>query len=109
MADELTVSADATNNILDGLQLRTRDLQQTASGFARTMSQAFTTSIHGGRDFDTVLKSLTLRLSDLALKMAFKPLERSLAGGIQSLFGSLFGNTGASFGAATGGIKPFAA
>jgi phage-related minor tail protein len=109
MADELNITAEGTSTMLDGLQLRTRDLQQSASGFARTMSQAFTTSINGGRDFDNVLKSLTLRLSDMALKMAFKPLERSLASGIQSLFASLFGNTGATVGAATGAIKPFAA
>jgi hypothetical protein len=74
MADDLSASGDAANNILDGLQLRSRDLEQTAKRFSSTMSQAFTSSIAGGRDFDGVLKSLTLRLSDLALKMAFKPL-----------------------------------
>jgi phage-related minor tail protein len=109
MADELTSSGDAATNILDGLTLRTRDLEQTATRFSRTMSQAFTSSITGGRDFDSVLKSLGLRLSDLALKMALKPLERGIAGGLQQLFSGLFGLSGQSVAAATGAVKPFAA
>jgi phage-related minor tail protein len=108
MADDLSASGDAANNILDGLQLRSRDLEQTAKRFSSTMSQAFTSSIAGGRDFDGVLKSLTLRLSDLALKMAFKPLERGFASAIQQLFGNLFGS-GANVSAAAGAVKPFAA
>lgn len=109
MADDLSSNSDQIGNMLDGLQLRTRDLEQTAGRFARTMTQAFSSSIVGGRDFDSVLKSLTLRLSDLALKMAFKPLERGIAGGLQQLFNGLLGNGNQPVAAAMGAIKPFAA
>jgi phage-related minor tail protein len=105
MADDLSTSADATSSVVDGLQPRLRDLEQTAKHFSSAMTQAFSKSITGGRDFDSVLKSLGLRLSDMALKMALKPLERSFASGLQSLFGSLFG---ADTGNAASAPKPFA-
>ena len=98
---------------MDQLALRTRDLQVGANGFARAMTGAFTSSVSGGRQFDDVLKSLTLRLSDLSLKMALAPVTRGVAGGINQLFQGLFGTGGsgatASLTAAMGAIKPFAA
>jgi phage-related minor tail protein len=75
------------------------------------MTSAFATSVSGGKQFDDVLKSLTLRLSDLSLKMALAPVTRGLAGGINQLFQGMFGGggNGASLAAAMGAIKPFAA
>jgi phage-related minor tail protein len=76
------------------------------------MTQAFSAAVTGGKQFDDVLKSLALRISDLAVRLAFKPLEKSLASGIESL---LSGLTGVGAGAekntkaASGAIKPFAA
>ena len=96
-------------DMLDSLQLKTRDLEQGANNFASAMSRAFATSLAGGRQFDDVLKSLTLRLSDLALRMAFRPLERTLASGLDSLFSGLSGIGGnVSLTAASGAVKPFA-
>jgi phage-related minor tail protein len=112
MADD--VSTDSTRDLpdtMDQLSLRTRDLQLGANGFARAMTSAFATSVSGGKQFDDVLKSLTLRLSDLSLKMALAPVTRGLAGGINQLFQGMFGGggNGASLAAAMGAIKPFAA
>ena len=60
-----------------------------------------------------MLKSLALRLSDIALSLAFKPLAKRSASGISGLlFSGLFGGGGgasASLAAASGAIKPFAA
>src|SRR5215204_4643826 len=100
---------------MDQLSVRTRDLQVGANGFARAMTSAFATSVRGGKQFDDVLKSLTLRLSDLSLKMALAPVTRGIAGGINQLFQGLFGGGGsgasgnANLAAAMGAIKPFAA
>ena len=110
----MTDSTDllSTSSTLDSLSLKTKDLTAGASGFARAMTQAFSASVTGGKQFDDVLKSLGLRISDLALRLAFKPLEKSLASGIESL---LSGLTGVGGGAAktmenaSGAIKPFAA
>jgi phage-related minor tail protein len=112
MADD--VSTDSTRDLpdtMDQLSLRTRDLQIGANSFARAMTSAFATSVSGGKQFDDVLKSLTLRLSDLSLKMALAPVTRGLAGGINQLFQGMFGGggNGASLAAAMGAIKPFAA
>jgi phage-related minor tail protein len=111
MADSTDLlSASST---LDGLSLKTKDLTAGAGGFARAMTQAFSASVTGGKQFDDVLKSLGLRISDLAVRLAFKPLEKSLTTGISSLLSGLTGSAGgsasSSLAAASGAIKPFAA
>mgnify|MGYP001106907605 FL=1 len=109
MADDDIARMTETADMLDALTLRTRDLEVSANSFARAMTRAFSSSVTGGKQFDDVLKSLTLRISDLAVRMAFKPLERGLANGLESLFSGLFGSGAPSLTAATGAIKPFAA
>ncbi|HEV7602327.1 MAG TPA: phage tail tape measure protein [Bradyrhizobium sp.] len=123
----MTDSTDllSTSSTLDGLTLKTKDLTAGATSFARAMSQAFSASVTGGKQFDDVLKSLALRISDLAVRLAFKPLEKSLASGISSLLSGLTGSVGnpasssltgsvggssasSSLAAASGAIKPFA-
>ena len=102
----------STSSTLDGLSLKTKDLTASASGFARAMTQAFSASVTGGKQFDDVLKSLGLRISDLAVRLAFKPLEKSLASGIESLLSGLTGVGGdaaKNIKGASGAIKPFAA
>ncbi|HXO72284.1 MAG TPA: phage tail tape measure protein, partial [Bradyrhizobium sp.] len=100
-----------TSSTLDSLSLKTKDLTASASGFARAMTQAFSASVTGGKQFDDVLKLLALRISDLAVRLAFKPLEKSLTSGIESLLSGLTGIGGAAkkTEAASGAIKPFAA
>src|SRR3954451_10178202 len=83
-----------TSSTLDGLSLKTKDLTASAGGFARAMTQAFSAAVTGGKQFDDVLKSLALRISDLAVRLAFKPLEKSLTSGIASLLSSLTGSVG---------------
>lgn len=86
------------------LARRQRDLELGANNFAHTITSAFSRAAVNGRQFDDVLKSLALRLSDMSLRMALAPVTRGLAGGLNQLFSSLLGVT-----AATGAIKPFAA
>ena len=66
----------------------------SANGFARAMTQAFTQSVVGGKQFDDVLKSLALRISSMAVTAAFKPLASGLASGLGQLFSGLFGGPG---------------
>jgi phage-related minor tail protein len=100
-----------TSSTLDGLTAKTQALTISAGGFARAMTQAFSSSVSGGKQFDDVLKTLALRVSSLAVTAAFKPLTASLTSGISSLFSGLAGSIG-SFGGvqahALGAIKPFA-
>src|SRR3954453_21827969 len=110
MADDTDILS--TSSTLDGLALKTKDLTAGAQGFARAMTQAFSASVVGGKQFDDVLKSLALRISDLAVRLAFKPLEKSLTSGITGLISGLTGSAGgatsSSLAAASGAIKPFA-
>jgi len=105
-------SSDDAASTFGSLSLSTKNLTTGATAFSRAMTSAFTASVVGGKQFDDVLKSLTLRLSDLALKLAFKPLESSIAGGLSSLLSGLTGSSGGSPGislaAASGAVKPFA-
>lgn len=122
MADEIThgdrfgedtaIRATELSHSFDQLQLRADQLTVSANGFARAMSQAFTQSVVGGKQFDDVLKSLALRLSNMAVAAAFKPLAGGFASALGDLFTGLFGGSGGSGGnieAAMGAIKPFAA
>lgn len=107
----LDSSGDDMSLTLGSLGLRTRELTSGATAFSRAMTSAFTASVVGGRQFDDVLKSLTLRLSDMAVRLAFKPLEKSIAGGISTLLSGLTGtgtSAGVSLAAASGAVKPFA-
>ncbi|WP_322516461.1 phage tail tape measure protein [Rhodopseudomonas palustris] len=97
---------DETSQKVDQLTTKTQALSSEAKGFARAMTSAFSQSVTGGKQFEDVLKSLVLRVSDLALKAALKPLTSGLATGFDGLFSGLFG--GATK-AADGAIKPFAA
>ena len=79
------------------VETSTQDLDRATQGYARTIAQAFTGAVAGGKKFDDVLKSLALRLSDMAVQAAIKPIAGNVAGGIEDILGSLFG-----------GVKPFA-
>ena len=110
-SDPVTSAATESSDAVDALTLRTRDLEIAANGFARAMSSAFRTSATGGRQFEDVLKSLAVRLSDMAVRLAFRPLEKSLAGGMESVLSGLFGGGAAAqanIAAASGAVKPFA-
>ena len=96
MADDDNAGGNDLTQTLDALTLRQRDLELGANGFARAMSQAFASAATSGRQFDDILKSLGLRLSDLALKMAFKPLTQAFAGGFEKLLGGLAGGVAAA-------------
>jgi len=110
MAGDTIDSGDIAdlNAALDGVQTRTGNLTVSANGFAAAMSRAFTQSTSGGKQFDTVLQGLALRLSSLSVTAALKPVASGITSGLGSLFNGLFGAApGTAF--AHGGIKPFAA
>jgi hypothetical protein len=88
MAEDTIDSAGAElSDTMDRLQTRTSGLAGSAGGFARAMTRAFNQSVIGGKQFDDVLKSLALRLSNMAVTNAFRPLAGGLFGGLNGLFG----------------------
>ena len=104
MADDTDILS--TSSTLDNLSLKTKDLTAGAQGFARAMTQAFSASVTGGKQFDDVLKNLALRLSSLAVANSFKPIAKGLLGSLNGVLGGVFGGSG---GNDTAAVTPFAA
>ena len=102
--------ATAAGNLsaaMDSLQSQSNNLTIGANGFASAMTRAFTQATAGGKQFDTVLQSLALQLSSLAVGQAFGAIAKSIFGSLSDGLGQLFGG-GASLTAQMGAIKPFA-
>jgi phage-related minor tail protein len=93
---------------LDGLQSKTNMLGISVGTFAGAMTRAFAQATTGGKQFDDVLKSLALRLSNLTVQQAFKPLAKDLATGLNTILNGVFG-TGTGGSTSTGPILTFAA
>jgi phage-related minor tail protein len=110
MTDDFLTQAQELDGALDDVQQRTAALTISTNGFAGAMSRAFSQSVVGGKQLDDVLKSLALRLSNVAVAAAFKPVASGIAGGMDTLLSGLFsGGANAKSESAAGGIKPFAA
>lgn len=83
----------------------TTALGVSAGQFASAITKAFAQAATGGKQFDDVLKSLALKLSNLAVQNAFKPLAKDLATGLQGLFS---GSSDPFGGGVIKNISPFA-
>src|SRR5256885_15081031 len=88
-ADAGDLGTDALAVSLDGVRTRTRDLTTGSNAFARAITAAFAQGATGAKSFDSVLKSLALRLSGLSLNLALKPVAGALTGGLTNLFNGL--------------------
>jgi phage-related minor tail protein len=111
MADDIDTLGSADGGLgrtLDQLAVSTRNLETGANSFARAMAGAFTQSVSGGKQLDDVLKGLALRLSNIALTQALKPVAGGLVGGLNQVFTGLFGGGAGSNVTAQPGAMPFA-
>ena len=83
MADEtaptLTVTIDADTS---ALQAQLAECAKLGTRFSSTLGNALVDLALRGKSFGDVLRSLALRLSEIALKAAFKPLTDALGGGL---------------------------
>jgi phage-related minor tail protein len=100
---DAVIRIEDTTRAAEGLDQRMRGLESGATGFARAMTRAFSSSITGGKQFDDILKSLTLRLSDMAVRMAFRPLEQGIASSLSGMFSGIFGGAGSGGPSSLGG------
>ena len=72
MADDDIDDEEITSQF-ENVRGRTRDLTAGSNAFARAITAAFAQGATGAKSFDSVLKSLALRLSNLSVSMALKP------------------------------------
>jgi len=97
--------------LLGDLQSGTNSLTTSANGFASAMTKAFSQATTGGKQLDTVLQGLALRVSSLAVSQALTPvatgITNALTGGLNALFGGLIGGSAVQANR-LGAVKPFA-
>ncbi|BAT61221.1 hypothetical protein GJW-30_1_03778 [Variibacter gotjawalensis] len=96
----------------------TKKAASSAAAFGKAISSAFAKGIANGKQLDDILKSLSARLSELALKAAFKPIEDIITKSIGGLLGGLSKGFSGGMGAGSGliggggmggtGVTPFA-
>jgi phage-related minor tail protein len=110
-AEDAGDAVDALSGSMEGVRTRTRDLTTGSNAFARAITSAFAAGATGARSFDSALKSLALRLSNLSVGLALKPAIGSLFGGSNLSLGgvgSTSGISGATGAEDAGSIQPFA-
>ncbi|MEW6451156.1 MAG: phage tail tape measure protein [Pseudomonadota bacterium] len=86
MAEDEIGSSEKLGNIFDLNNKKLGALASTAASFAKVMTTAFMQSANSGKQFDEVLKSLALRMSDNAVNSAFQSITSKLPGGLGSMF-----------------------
>jgi phage-related minor tail protein len=87
-APTLTVTIDADTR---PLQAQLADVSKAGARFSSALSQSFVDLAIKGRSFGDVLRSLALKLSEIALKAAFKPLTDGLGAALAGLVGGGLG------------------
>jgi phage-related minor tail protein len=108
-ADDALDRADDLAGRVEALKLRTDALTSSANTFSSAMARAFTQATVGGKQLDDVFRSLVLRMSNLAVAQAFKPISTGISNGINSLIGNLTSGFSGVAANARGAVKPFAA
>ncbi|MEZ5872413.1 MAG: hypothetical protein R3D32_11360 [Nitratireductor sp.] len=63
-----------------------RDISQSAERFGSVFARSMREAAVSGRDLDETLRSVALRIADMALDKAFAPLEQMAGNLIQSVF-----------------------
>lgn len=71
---------------LDRMRSQLSDIDRLGRGIGASLGSAFTDLAVKGRSFESVLSGLALKLSNIALRAAFKPLEQSVGSGLSNLF-----------------------
>jgi hypothetical protein len=77
--------------LFDRVEERTQKLEISTKKYASAISQAFASAITSGKSFDNVLKSLALRISQMAVQSAMRPIVGGVMGGLDKMLAGLFG------------------
>ena len=104
--DELSVAITADTS---PFQAAMRELGSETDRFSRAITRAFKDAAIGGKGFEDVLKSLALRLAEIALDSALKPIGSGIAGALSGLLGGLTSAQPFASGGVVGTkVRPFA-
>lgn len=75
---------------LDRAEREMRELNRLAALFGRTITGAFAQGSASGKSFDDTLKRLYMRLSDVAMQAALRPLEKQASSILTKIFSGIF-------------------
>lgn len=75
---------------ISGVERQMRELNQLAAMFGRTITGAFAQGSASGKNFNDTLKRLYMRLSDVAMQAALKPLEKQASSILTRIFSGIF-------------------
>jgi phage-related minor tail protein len=81
-APTLTIAIDADTS---ALQEQLAECARLGTRFGNALSQSLVDATLRGKNLTEVMRTLALRLSEIALKAAFKPLTDALGGGLAGL------------------------
>src|SRR5690242_902342 len=84
------------------------DLEKRSASFGTALGSALQSATVKGRDLESVLRSLALRMSDIALGAGLKPLENLLGSAVGGLTGAFGSALGFAKGGLPGSVTPFA-
>jgi phage-related minor tail protein len=94
---------DPTGTV-DKVGRSTNALGISATAFANAITKAFAQATMGGKQFDDVLKSLALRMSNLTVQAALKPLAKDAAKGFNGILNAILGTGGTGGATGTGPV-----
>jgi hypothetical protein len=86
----MTADNSGAEDLFDRLDERTQKLELSTRKYASAISAAFASAVTSGKSFDDVLKSLALRMSQMAVQAAMRPLVGGVMGGFNNMFAGLF-------------------
>ncbi|MCC2098543.1 MAG: phage tail tape measure protein [Hyphomicrobiales bacterium] len=103
MAEQLNTLTDTDASTINDIRVALDAVNFSADRVSRTMTRTFATAITSGKSFETVLQSLALSLSRVALNAALRPLQQGLSSALGSAVSSLTAS-----GSGAPAIAPFA-
>ena len=94
---------------IDKVHRSTNALGISAGTLGAALSKAFADAVTGGKKLDDIIKSLGLRLSNLAVQAAFKPFAKDLTKGLTGVINNLLGGNVIPTSTTSAPTIPFAA
>ena len=89
---------------IDKVHKSTNALGISAGTLGALFSKAFADAVVGGKKLDDTIKSLGLRLSNLAVQAAFKPFAKDLSKGLIGVLNGVLGGGASGGGSASGPV-----
>ncbi len=103
--DDQTISIPVEAD-LSGFSNALTDLSKQSRSFAAVFSSTMRGAVTSGKSFEDTLRTMALRLSDVALRAGMRPLESLASNAISALFSGIGG--GSAGAAMPTGVVPFA-